>query len=66
MQEQSMQAVAEQIMALRDVEVAEFIRSEVSQKRLSSKLHLLNDGTRSGSPDSRALARQAIERLGFL
>ncbi|QDC08085.1 hypothetical protein FHY55_01980 [Oceanicola sp. D3] len=66
MQDQSVQGVAEQILSLRDLEVADFIRSEVSQKRLSAKLHLLNDGTRQGSADSRKMARQAIERLGFL
>ncbi|MBS8225377.1 hypothetical protein [Vannielia litorea] len=66
MQDQSVQSVAEQILSLRDIEVADFIRSEVSHKRLSAKLHLLNDGARQGSDDSRRLAREAIERLGFL
>lgn len=66
MQDQSTAALAEQILALRDAEVADFIRLEVAHKRLSGKLHLLNDASRSGPPDSRDLARQAIARLGFL
>ncbi|MBY6049394.1 hypothetical protein [Vannielia litorea] len=66
MPDQSVQAVAKHILSLGDVEVADFIRCEVSHKRLSSKLHLLNDGVRRGNSDSRELALQAIERLGFV
>ncbi|SIO21173.1 hypothetical protein [Vannielia litorea] len=66
MPDQTVRAVATHILSLGDVEVAEFIRSEVSHKRLSFKLHLLNDATAQGSAESRKLARQAIERLGFV
>ncbi|MCO6384067.1 MAG: hypothetical protein JXQ91_06235 [Vannielia sp.] len=66
MPDKSVEAVAQHILSLGDMEVADFIRTEVSKKRLSGKLHLLNDGASHGSDDSRQLARQAIERLGFL
>ena len=66
MQEQSVQRVAEQILSLRDAEVSDFIRSEVSMKQLSRKLSLLNNGMRNGNGDSRRMAREAIKRLGFL
>lgn len=58
-------SAATTILGLHPTDMAEFINSQVSQRELSTTVAGLNRDLMSDDPQASALARQALDRLGF-
>ncbi len=58
-------SILKMVLSLQEEEVGEFVRDAMSSKRLSGIVKDLNSNLLYGEPDQKALATEALNRLGF-